>query len=238
MLQCSSKPLEGKVKGHMENDRPVEKTEVAKELSIGLGSQLFIQIQGTSSRLKSILVGALPGRYLILTAPRTPGVESYIYEGNTVTITFLSEGVVYGFRANILNHIFVPARLVFLSYPEKIEKHELRRHYRVECNIPAEISLEGHDAVYRGVILDISTGGCKFTFLEPENLNEHPIQVGDRLNTTFELMGIRNIRTISGEIRSLSMDDKKVTLGISFDQTNTELLNKIESYVNSVIKFL
>lgn len=218
------------------SDTQVEQKVDAKDLCLEVGTQLLIQVGGAGSRMKSLLVGAEVGCYLIVHTPRVAGIDASLYEGNPVILTFLRAGVVYGFRSHILNQIKTPARLLFLAYPESIERHELRKNPRIECNIPAHAEFAEHSGGLKCVISDISMGGCRLGFIPQDEFCNSPIQMKESVKLSSELMGISQENSLKGEVRSVNGDLKRISLGIKFSNNQEATLLKIERYIQSVLE--
>ena len=124
--------------------------------NVRLGIQLQIKIAGVEKQLKSNLVGMVPDEYVIIQGPKMQGIETKLFLGNEIRVIFLSFGTVYGFNASILNYVTSPARLIILSFPEEVEKIELRKDARVDRYLPATASVRGREEELSGMILDIS----------------------------------------------------------------------------------
>ncbi|OPZ60740.1 MAG: Cyclic di-GMP binding protein [Deltaproteobacteria bacterium ADurb.Bin510] len=120
--------------------------------------QLNLKLDEVDERLPALLLGQLPEKYLIVTKPRAVGIDQFIKPGAWLKVVHLFEGNVYGFETTILSHTETPSRLMFLSYPERIELVELRRHTRLNAHIPA--SLLCGDERHAGILWDLSRGGC------------------------------------------------------------------------------
>ncbi len=208
------------------------------DFQVAPGSQLFIKIDGFESRLKSMFIGGQLQAYLIVTTPKVDGIESAVFEGVPVSVTFLHDGVVYGFRSRIIHRLITPARLLFLAYPPNIEKHELRKHQRVECNLPAMIRIQNGASDFEGIMANISTGGCKVIFLASSEIVHETMASGTKIQISFELAGIGSVKLLEGIIKSFSAEGSKLALGISFEQANHEdALTKVEHYMHNVMRF-
>jgi c-di-GMP-binding flagellar brake protein YcgR len=208
------------------------------KLQIGLGTELFIQMDGAELRLKTTLVGLEMGQYLLVRYPKGTGIDPGIFIGNKVRAIVMYSGAVYGFRTFILNHVKNPAPLLFLAHPKAIERRELRRHERIECRLPAIARIDGEDAAHRGVIADISTGGCKFISRMCVNLCPLPIKTGDKVCLACELLGIKDEESVMGTVRTQLEDQQALVLGIEFDQSNAAVLHPIDIYVRRVIEYI
>jgi hypothetical protein len=159
------------------------------DLTINTPSQLFELQPGESLdlqinhpvplRLKLTLIGYELGKYIVLKYPqvaRTSDYKDVLIEGNVMIVRYImegSKGECFAFRSSIKNISLNPEKLIFLEYPKKIESRQLRTQQRMSIHIPSAIMLEGkgeeEGARISGIIGDISTKGCGFTFKSKSN---------------------------------------------------------------------
>lgn len=208
-----------------------------KNLLLGMGTELLVDISGVQVRFKSMLVGVKPDRYLIIETPKTEGIEANLRAGNDMTVIFICNGIVHGFRASIMRAIESPARVVFITFPDHVETHDLRQSQRVNCYLSAEMNMAEDEIKYDGVILDISRLGCNFTTFAIPRRKSRLLQLGGKVDLTFDLFGLEGKRAISGEIMNLNLDDRTTSLGVRFDAMGDDLEKKIEAYVESVSEY-
>jgi c-di-GMP-binding flagellar brake protein YcgR len=107
-----------------------------------------------------------PGHFLIIQTPPLPDIASKRYEKNHLVISYLFSGRVYAFSCTLLGLVKELYRFLNLSYPEAIETISLRKYERISCIIATEVSVKGQ--AYRGIVSDISKGGCSFEFARIE----------------------------------------------------------------------
>jgi c-di-GMP-binding flagellar brake protein YcgR len=118
------------------------KTDKDLVLNVELGCKLFVQIEGVKERLSSFLIGMMPKSYLIIHTPALTGIEYILLEGREVVLRYVYLGEIYGFHSTVLRSITSPSKITFLSYPQKIEKINLRKEPRIRCFIPASLHHE------------------------------------------------------------------------------------------------
>ena len=138
-------------------------------LHIDLGRPLFIELKGVKERQKSNLVGMAAGAYLIASLPQMVGIRNLLDQAPNVLVRYVHMGEVFGFRTEVLGLMATPFPLMFLSYPATVERINLRQSARVDCHLPATLTFR--ETATEGMILDISSGGCRFT-LRP--MRRHP----------------------------------------------------------------
>jgi c-di-GMP-binding flagellar brake protein YcgR len=209
-----------------------------KGFCIGVGATLHIKIKGVEARLKSCVVGLELDKFLIIRTPRMAGIETMLFEGDKVSVIYLCSGTVYGFHTTLLYSIQKPSPLIFLSWPELIESKDIREFQRVEAYLPATASIHGIEC--KGIISDISVGGCRFTATTSLSKTEGDaiqIQVGEPILLIFELPGVSELKQLAGETRNVAQDSSGTTTwGVQFAETNAEMLNEVVSYMKAVFE--
>jgi len=215
-----------------------EKQKDKKEipLNIELGCKLFIQIEGIKERLSSALVGMASRSYLIVRTPVMTGIEYMMKEGCPVVIRYVHLGEVYGFQSVVLRSITHPSRITFISFPDQIEKINLRKKPRIGCFIPASLS-DGKSSL-KGVIKNLSTEGIKFTIKILEDAAEKNIKVGNDIAVNFPLLGIEGIQEINGKIRNKNQNENEMDFGIEFYKKDARTIEMIDSYIKQVMEYL
>ena len=96
----------------------------------------LVALATTKSKLSTMLIGARPGRYLVVEMPRVGGAPMKLDEGTSWSANFISRGVVYSFDVEVLGATFRPVPLLTLTYPEEAEVAVLRTVKRYPVNIP------------------------------------------------------------------------------------------------------
>lgn len=217
-----------------------ENTSAVKEgkdyrLTLEMGRVLLIQFQGMEDRFKVGFVGMEADHFLILRAPASHIPKEHLSPGNQVTTRFVHLGNAYGFRSSVLSHIASPVPLLFLSYPQRIETLNLREAKRIECFIPASARIG--DEAFAGLITDISTGGCRFSFRLPKGHDDVAMEVEDAVTLSFPLLGMEGEKVFQGLIMNISRDLEKRSLGVRFDAVAPEVAANIEAYLSRVAEF-
>jgi c-di-GMP-binding flagellar brake protein YcgR len=202
-----------------------------KILNIGLGTQLQVQLAGMDSQFKSIMIGMSPEEYLLIKLPMMPGILSKLYQGNRVIIRYVYSGSVYGFSSTVLHFITKPSPLLFLIYPKIIEILELRDSKRVDCFFPGRIKIQEKD--FQGMIVDISTGGCRFSIDASGDVKVPQMEVGAAIDLSFQLIGSQQPLAALGKVRTISRGQGEVVVGIQFEALDLEILESIQDLVKS-----
>lgn len=174
-------------------------------------------------RLKSMLVGYSTGKYIILQYPdpkRYGNYKDVLTEGNTVIVRYLLEGdkgECFAFKSTILHVVKYPDPLMFIDYPKHIENRQLRSHQRKITNIPAEIALPGSSlgkTGIKGMIVDISSSGCRFVFKSAQKATVKQTQIEVSINTAFHKEPIK----VSAKVCNSSFEVDRTFVGIMFTE--------------------
>jgi hypothetical protein len=204
-------------------------------LSIGLGTRLQVQMGELSEGMKiaGMLVGIIPEECLMIQVPAIPGILDKLSEGSPVIARYIYAGNVYGFASTVRTYTHKPTLIVFLAYPTSVEIINLRKTKRMECLLPAELTILGKD--FKGVILDISTGGCRL-YIEYDPIESPVIDVGKSIELRFHLTGISEEQTISGKIQNLKKKAELAEIGLEFDHGETKVKDNIATYIDNFLK--
>ncbi len=191
-------------------------------------------------RIKLPVIGYSLGRYILIKYPKIPRVGNYndvLVEGNVVVARYLLEGdrgECFAFRSTIKHITKYPEKLLVLTYPKKIESRQLRLHQRIVTSLPASITIvsedesgdmnEQTDTKINGIIGDISTKGCGFTFKTDNastNVKKRDIFVcvhisdGDDVKIPAKVCNSRN-------------EQGRVNVGIQFQDGDTQVTTLLE----------
>ena len=218
----------------MELDQIISEHVGGKRLCLEIGASMKIEISSVNGFLKGEFIGMAAGKYLIIETPNIFNIRSKIYEGNQAIVRYLSGGTVYGFQSTIKSAYYRDVfRLLFLSYPMVVEEHNVRKHKRVECYIPASITVQ--EKTLAGIISDISEMGCSIE-IKTESAVEVP--VGVNVIISCYLLGMAEKQALKGIVRNTTKDRKKVKLGVEYEDLDAKLVSAISSYVSMVADFI
>lgn len=186
---------------------------------ISLGTMLQIEITGLEDRFRSTLVGMEPDRYLMIKTPIALSVgmiRSYLLAGTTVTVRYLFHGSVWGFQCNIIQSLTGRIPVVFLSYPDSVENHDLRSAERIDCLTPGDVVTP--DRVLAGMVTDLSQSGARLVLSSEKvpGLSRWTPDVGDTIALALHIPGLGSPVSVSARLRNLSRDEETVYLGVQF----------------------
>ncbi len=204
-------------------------------LHVELGARFLITLEGMERNLWSTLIGIELGKYLIIRTPQVEGIDSLLTKDKSVQVTYFFSGTVYGFQSTVLEHIRVPSPLLFISFPTEIRKIELREHPRIDCCIPGKLIVDNQRST--GMVLDLSTAGCRFSMLQSELGRFPQIEVSDHLDLEFSIPGTDVPRKLPALVKNIIKDSKKMNIGIHFDRIDAGILFELDNYIKETLYF-
>ncbi|CAG1066672.1 Cyclic di-GMP binding protein [uncultured bacterium] len=204
------------------------------DLPITIGTELLVEFQDFTLRTKSELVGMRHNQYLIIVMQHDmSGIRPDVLKDSEIIIRYLYRGSVYGFRTNVLNLLNSPERLLFLSYPKKIEEFRVRSSPRYECILPAVTSVEGLNG--DTVVIDISLDGCrcvvKSASLEDAEAFYKTMDINREAVLKVQFPGTGESYELSGSIRNISKDADRVAFGMLFGPLKSATKKRLEEFI-------
>ena len=200
------------------------------------GLKITVELGGLSDKAPTIVVGGDFSKSLIVKEPMVHNQDrslwaEYMYPGNEATIRYIYDGIVSGYKTEVIRKISSPDRLLFLKYPKRIESYNLRRHKRVSCFMEAEIELNGNKNV--AVLEDLSTSGCCISFIKNKKLSGP--EIGDEMQVFCPYFTENGSTSIPCKVQRCTEDSRKTVLGLTFEKPSPEILIRIQDYVATIL---
>ncbi len=137
------------------------------------------------NRYTVTVIGFVPGKSILVTAPVIRGKVQFILEDQRFAVRTLRGSNVIGFVATVLHTAVKPYPYLHLSFPEEVESIAVRNAERVETNTPALVkNTKNPDQPNQwqpALIKDLSATGARFESFSM--LGED----GDKLQIRFKL---------------------------------------------------
>ncbi len=201
-------------------------------LDIRIGENANIELLGSGERMWGEVVGMKTGRFIALWVPALK-VEK-------TRRTFLGEGMVavrclaggrdlVGFKTTASQLLQDPYPLLFLDYPDKIERVNLRKAKRVEARIESTIFREA--AEISGTIVDISAGGAKVAVRDMRALAQGELGVDSECVVLFKLAEDSEEHCITSMVRNVTKTERDALIGFKFVSYPGDALVEIERFV-------
>ncbi len=216
----------------------VDNLATGKRLSIEVGSQLQVEIEGIPSRHQTTFLGMELFEYLIIKIPVFPHkirldvIKHKLFPGNQITVRYLYEGSVFGFQTKLIEALFMPKRWLVLEYPEAIAQHDLRSEKRIDSFLPTTTNIK--DKETQGIIVDINQNGCRYLIKAVKDMKFPPVQMDDQITLRCQFPGEQDEQVVSGIVRNIKRDSQEMALGIQFRKMTDNLYDIISLYISTI----
>ncbi|MCC5869373.1 MAG: flagellar brake protein [Gammaproteobacteria bacterium] len=128
-----------------------------------VGTRISVESARLSGRMWSRIIGWKDHQYLLIETPEAHlplGITAAFSEDDSLTLRYMNDGMIIGFRTPVLGRMTKPYPLTVVAYPNNVQTHSLRRHPRLNCYLPCRVQL-GETEFSRAVIRDVSLNGCR-----------------------------------------------------------------------------
>jgi len=219
-----------------ETQQPKQVQRIAgTKLSLEIGTHVIVSIDdlhGAEERIAADFVGMVHFEYLILRLPWLPGIRTRLVEGISATVRLVSNGELCGFQSPILAHVVKPSLLIFLEYPETIEKLALRQHKRLQCVLPVHLHSSHGDT--NGAIVDLSHSGCRIVIDTHDHNALRQIVLEDTIGLRVPLNPDGTLMSVNCVVRNVCSDANRMQLGLCFTEANRDFMAALENFLATV----
>ena len=192
--------------------------EKMPRLKMDIGTILKIKLNPighTASRtFQGEYIGVVHYKFIVIRLPSVPGLINILLPKTRVEIQYQMDGSVYAFYAEVEGHATKPAFLLFVSYPDRMTILQIREHNRVSCTLPCV--LHSPMGSVRGIIADLSRGGCKVMIARSGNSNFKEVVADATLVLTTNFNPSSNPSPVTATIRSVEPMGPCLSLGMVF----------------------
>lgn len=142
------------------NVRGQESVITLDEVRWNIGDTLWLQFADDASQRYAVsLVGCLPNRSILVTAPQKEGKQLFVRDGQPFVVRALTGRRAYAFAAQLLKYQQTPFVYLHLSLPKEIRSTVIRQATRVAVGAEGYLALDGANPLPASVI-DLSLGGA------------------------------------------------------------------------------
>ena len=203
-------------------------------LELEIGSSLTIKLPPGDQKFECRILGMDPFSFLIVHARLPQDAVSRLLTNPNLIAQHFASGAVYGFRSVVINRITVPVPLLFLAFPDSVERLVLRRNERVSVSIPG--SLHGHYGDYDVMLTDLAPSGCQISAAIDMRSPLRNAKPGEELILRSEL---GRGQSLMAPVQLCRVEEAKglLSLGCKFVKLNDETSKMIDDFVQSVLKF-
>jgi hypothetical protein len=152
----------------LEEDFMAEVLKVSMdEIGVPFGLSLQIELIATKERYSVKVVGCLPNKTLIVTAPRIDGKSVWLRETSIIKARFMMGTKVCAFSSKIEKSCREPVAYLHLVYPEVVESSVVRNAARLDTSLITSIEPFNDDSSLKrkvaAKLINLSVGGGRFT---------------------------------------------------------------------------
>jgi len=145
--------------------RSLTRAPAGSDLDLQVGESLQIQFMDDETRGQFYVkvIGFLPERSVLVTAPEKEGRALTVRDGRVVLARSYSSDEARGFTCTVLRSQTQPYAYLHLSYPSKLENMAERQSSRVRSALAVSVRPQGEDAArdVPAVIRDVSNTGAQ-----------------------------------------------------------------------------
>ncbi len=144
------------------------------------GDALQIQLPGSEQRFPARLIGYVPGKSILITAPTNGNQILLLRENQTLTVRSFSGTNAYAYPSQILRAHSTPFAYLHLVWPKSVHKVPIRGSARVDYQITASARnlSQGPDSPpHEVVIVDLSISGAAISASHPLGKKDDQLQL-------------------------------------------------------------
>ena len=206
-----------------------------EDIKARVGDMCQVQINTDSEEIRHSvkLLGYMPGKTILITAPTVNKSLLLLREGQSLTVRAFSGTAAYAFACEVIKVCNSPLAYLHLSYPKAVQKVPIRASARINFDLVGTSTNLAHSDNATPVpiiITDISTTGAAVAASSPLG------KKGDSLRMVFSAK-IRDIDvqpSLKCVIRSLTSSDDAINpikYGLQFLDLQTQDLLTLQSLV-------
>ena len=167
-------------------------------MKVGDRAQLEPPPQMNAGRVTVKIVGWVEGHSLIVTAPRARSGRLTLQAGEHALLRVFTGSSAFAFKCTVLKTSKPPFEYLHLSFPDKIERLEVRTSPRYRVDLPATLVPARAAAGIDGRIENISTTGALIEAAEPLGNTGEEV----RIEFNFELHGVPASLKLNATLRA------------------------------------
>ncbi|MBI4774403.1 MAG: flagellar brake protein [Deltaproteobacteria bacterium] len=216
----------------MRFEETVDRERQGLALCMNHGHLLDLEVEGIPGSVTGFCVGMLQRDYIIVQVPQIPTLVHRLSQGLNVTCSYRYSNHPYQFPSEVKGfYCENNFKLLFLSYPVSIEDRDMRRKERVNCCLPALMTVDRKQ--HEGIIANISIDGCRF---QTNAGTLTYINLDEDVSVSCYLMGLVERQELGGSIRSSIVDQKQIQLGIEFTNLDNNKVTNISRYIENIVE--
>jgi len=204
-----------------------------------IGSPIFLEFEGLKAKLASVLIGMALSRFILVTVPKQPEIQQHtlyplLYPGNNAVCYSMLPGVATAFTCHIIRFVMSPFPLLYLSFPERCDCVDVREHARIQCLF--EAILRAGQAEIKGMITDVSLGGCCFEF--PVGEGHVAPEISKAASVVLESWQLKaeNEQAMRAIVRSTTAKPEHECIGLKFESVPDGTYETLQRFISNAIQ--
>lgn len=204
-------------------------------LNLNIGGPIVLHFPMLGKKYEGKVVGFEPYSFVIVLARLPQDVLAQAAAGTSMVAQHHASGTVFGFRTELLKHITSPASLLFLGYPDSVDRIVLRKNERVSVNLPG--TLVGKYGETKVMVQDLTPTGCQLTAKIDLKTPLREAQTGDRLVLNLE-MACQLPIVAPIELRRVVTEKGLLHMGAQFVDMAPEAKEQLMGYIGGLLEFV
>ncbi len=184
---------------------------------------------GKEKSHQTVIRGWHKDQHILLDRPRAPnGTFIYLQAGQRCQLHFLKDGSVCALVGTLLgwdNRKKTP--YLRISWPKHIENISIRKHQRIEVDLPCHMQLEDGE-LREGRLLDLSQGGCGI-------LSKSTLPLSHKISLNLNLPD-QILEKLRAEVRNVRRSQKGFLLGCSFEADQLYHAAEVSFFLHTTVE--
>jgi len=172
------------------------------DLDVPLGTFVQLEFITPPARHMVKVLGAIPGRSLIVSCPTSKGKKIFVREGQAINVRLMLGTAVCAFSSRVAKSYLEPAAHLHLAYPSHVETSVVRETVRVETRLICSLEPTSNENTIpeatSGIVVDLSAGGAKLISKEDFGAVKQRMRVA----MNIKISGYNFFLKVNCEIRS------------------------------------
>ncbi len=166
-----------------------------------VGDTASLGIEWAERRYDVTWLGFLLEHSVMVTAPRVSGTLVPVYVNDGITIRYIRDNHVHGFKTRVLVFNRNPYPHMHLEYPEAIAEHRVRSAHRVVMRLEGRMVADGREETV--TILDISDSGARIQSTREDLAVDAEVE----LHLAVEFAGTREDLSLASVVKNANLNE-------------------------------
>lgn len=198
-------------------------------LDLRLGNPISLRPLFEERTYEAKVVGLEPYQYFMVQARMPQDTLARLQASPALAARLSLGGMASLFYTTMLSRVSVPASVLFLAYPETLQRVVLRRSRRMRVSIPC--SVHGAFGDHQGMVVDMDAAGCRFNVRSHLSSPLRKARPGELVVLNCSLLQPDPPLTTSLLLRRVEEDKGRITMGGQFEGLGDGDRRQVEDYM-------